>query len=87
MKSEQMRDTFSSYLNPSVRGEQDDQSRTGKTGRLEVENPSACGERAQVCSTELPLLRHFSYSVLPLEVVRVVPWFVSSRETAYLTGE
>ncbi len=30
MKSQQMRDTLSSYLKSSVRGEQDDKSRTGK---------------------------------------------------------
>ena len=39
-----MRDTFSSYLSPSVRVEQDDESRTNKNRRLEAESPSACGQ-------------------------------------------
>ena len=39
-----MRDTFGSYLSPSVRGEQDDESRTNTNRRLEAESPSACGQ-------------------------------------------
>ncbi|NNE47775.1 MAG: hypothetical protein HKN37_14065 [Rhodothermales bacterium] len=39
VKSQQMRDTFSSYPKDTWRGEQDDKSRTGKTRSVEAEDP------------------------------------------------
>ena len=52
VKSQQMRDTFSSYLRYLVRGEQDDKTRTGKKGYV-----SRGGKQDPVFATECHRLR------------------------------